>query len=274
MASRYKDVEDTIFAISDDDINRYSEYWTSIKPEDHKEYYKRWLFSFLSVHTTWQKNVSSYQELVDKPIPASKTELFNVIHNTKVGLTNMRTNGIWQFHNDFWQAPDSWYRQENESWVDFRNRVMNQVNGLALAKTSFVLEMAYPATCEVVCLDTHMLQLYKATKKGSALTDKSYRRMEKHWIKTCKQRNVPSAIARHIFWDKKQGKQDTRYWSFVFEQTKELDSITTTNSDTTHVYSDSEKETSPQIETYADTSATSEEESTSKEQTIPQLVEA
>jgi len=41
--------------------------------------------------------------------------------------------------------------------------------------------------------------------------------MEKHWVETCKARNIPQFMARNIYWDKVQEQPNSRYWSSVFE---------------------------------------------------------
>jgi len=43
--------------------------------------------------------------------------------------------------------------------------------------------------------------------------------MEKHWVDCCKERDVPSFLARNVYWDQVQNNApDTRYWSYVFEK--------------------------------------------------------
>jgi hypothetical protein len=213
-----KDIETYLLNIKQTDIERYLLYWDTITPKEHWEYYKRWIFSFLSVHCTWQKNVDSYLLLDKENWAEDKSKLSELIIRSGCGLHNIRTTGIWNFHYSFWENPTEWYRQNNEDWFDFRDRVMDKVFGLGLAKTSFALELSFPRECGVVCADTHILQLY-GHPKGAHITDSKYREIERHWTRTCKKFNIPSPIARHIYWDTKQQKTDTKYWSYVFETT-------------------------------------------------------
>ena len=98
----------------------------------------------------------------------------------------------------------------------WRNRLVKKFFGIGLAKVSFAMEMCYPLYCGVVCLDTHILQMYGVDpRKGCGRA--VYEEMEAHWIKICLDKGYPSAITRHILWDKIQNKRNTRYWSHVLE---------------------------------------------------------
>jgi thermostable 8-oxoguanine DNA glycosylase len=212
-----REIETYLSSLDRSNIDRYLAYWESIKPTDHEEYYMRWIFAFLSIHTTWRKNVDSYVLLTkEKSWRESSDQLSTVIKNAGVGLHGMRTRGIWEFTQAFWQKPENFYKQDNESWMEFRDRLVEACYGIGLAKVSFALEMAYPKDCGVVCVDTHIIQLYG--QDPQKLTDKQYRNIEAHWIKNCKKLEIPSPIARHIYWDKVQEQPDTKYWSYVFEK--------------------------------------------------------
>ena len=58
----------------------------------------------------------------------------------------------------------------------------------------------------------------------SIVKDKDFESIEQHWLTMCGQRNIPPALVRFMYWDKKQGKQNSRYWSHVLEpENKKLD---------------------------------------------------
>lgn len=219
-----KEIEKFISEIDKQTIDKYKTYWETITPKSQKDYYNRWIFAYLSVHTTWRKNVESYNLLSTNKWTEDKIQLSDLIVKSGVGLHNMRTKGIWQFTNDFWSNPDFWYKQENETWINFRDRLMNKAYGLGLAKTAFALELSYPKDCGVVCVDTHIIQLYGAN--AQKLTERKYKLIEAHWLRCCKKYAIPSPIARHIYWDKKQDQQDTTYWSYVFENEKRTENQT------------------------------------------------
>jgi hypothetical protein len=89
-----------------------------------------------------------------------------------------------------------------------------------LAKVSFALEMIHPNEARVLCLDVHMLRLYdmehlKYNKSNTGI--KQYKKAEQHWSINCGKNKIPSYVARCAYWDHLQGKDDSRYWSFVLE---------------------------------------------------------
>ena len=43
-----------------EEVERYKSYWESIKPKNDTELFQRWLFAFMSVHTSWESNVRGY----------------------------------------------------------------------------------------------------------------------------------------------------------------------------------------------------------------------
>lgn len=212
-----KTIEQYIQALSQEDINRYSAYWSTITPKTHDDYFKRWLFAFLSVHTSWRANVKAYVKIDREDGMSEKDKLMKLIVASRAGLHTRRTEGMWKFKNDFWANPEDWYRKDGENWAEFRKRLMDRCLGLGYAKTAFAIELCYPLDSEVACLDTHMLQLYGATSTPAPSASR-YKELEKHWVDTCKKRGCPPPIARNIYWDNVQEEKDTRYWSYVFEK--------------------------------------------------------
>ncbi len=210
-----------IAELTDEEIIPYKEYWESLAPTTDRQYYLRWLFAFLSVHTTWNANVTAYTLLKDNQW-TTKEELKALLIQSRCGLYERRTEGIYRFTQEFTADPQSWRKLPDETWIECRDRLEKRCIGLGLAKTAFALEMCYPNLCECVCLDTHMIQLYGFTPTTVFKMSKgtSYKKLEKHWIKECMKRGVPSYIARSLFWDKKKGKPDSRYWAYVFEDKK------------------------------------------------------
>jgi thermostable 8-oxoguanine DNA glycosylase len=215
-----KRVENIINAVEPSRVKKYKEYWETLKPRNHDEYWRMWLFAFTSVHTTWRENVRLAQSLFKLPKFFTRKQLRRKLREQRFGILNVRTKGIWQFYLDYWTNPKAWYRQDGETMVECRDRMMKKIFGLGITKTSFVLEMAYPDTCDVVCVDTHIKQLYGFGTQQS-ISDKIYREIEKHWTDCCKARKLPSPLVRHIYWDSIRGQPDTRYWSFCLERKDE-----------------------------------------------------
>ena len=98
---------------------------------------------------------------------------------------------------------------------------MEKAPGIGLAKAAFFVELTCFHKAKLACFDTHMVQLYGFTAaeygKGK-VRDKDVRRMETHWANACAKNHVSPVTARWVLWDEKQGKTDSRYWSYVLEK--------------------------------------------------------
>lgn len=196
---------------------RYAAYWGTITPASHREALKRWLFAFCSVHTTWATNVRAYLALASaKPADlVDPAKVDSLLRPSKCGLWNTRSRGVSGFVKKFLADPSAWYPREGESCPDARDRMVSALHGLGYAKTSFVLEMLNPSGAQVFCLDTHALQWY-GLAGDAKLTAETYRLVENHWVKICRAKGVPPALARHVVWDLRQGRTLSSYWSYVF----------------------------------------------------------
>jgi hypothetical protein len=199
-------------------VPRYVDYWKEITPKDDSEIFQRWLFAFMSVHTSWKSNVAGYLAIKDWYKWLNKwDELLAAIEASKVGLQKNRVRFISEFSHSFWKDPSQYKKQSIESWTTFRNRLKDSTLGLGPAKASFAIEMCYPTTAKLCCFDTHMFQAYGLNQTRDA---KYYSTIENHWVEMSNMWNIPAYIARCLYWDIKQGYLDSRYWSYVFEETK------------------------------------------------------
>lgn len=204
-----------------DRVVAYKEYWESVKPQNVDEIFRRYLFSYCSVHTTWQGNVKGYNaiknfnEWVD-----NQDTLREKLHKSGVGLHNNRTKYIWDFAQKFWSNPKDFYFTSKKYHVKKRDSIVSKINGIGLAKVSFALEMIHPNEARALCLDVHMLRLYDMEhlkyNKSRSGTD-SYKKAERHWMVNCGKMKVPSYIARCLYWDSIQHKDDSRYWAYTLE---------------------------------------------------------
>lgn len=209
-------------------IDDYTTYWKSVKPQTDGEFFQRWLFAYTSIHTTWQANVRAYNHIKNYNVWLNdKEKLRSQLILSKAGCHNLRTDSIWDFSIKFWANPQNYKKDSNETWTDMRNRLSLDLKGIGLAKTSFALELCYPESAEVVCLDVHMLRAlnlktngYRASNQGE-LT--SYMNGEKLWLKKSQFWNSAPYILRCVFWDIIQGQNNSRYWSWCFESQLALD---------------------------------------------------
>lgn len=202
-------------------VEEYRSYWDGVRPQNNDDIFRRYLFAYCSVHTTWQGNVKGYNAIKDfSEWVDDKETLREKLHKSGVGLHNNRTNYIWDFKDKFWANPKDFFLTTKKYHVKKRDSILNKMLGLGLAKISFALEMIHPNEARVLCGDVHMLRLYDSEKlkynKSRSGTDE-YKNIERHWSINCGKIKVPSYIARSIYWDKLQNKDDSRYWSFVLE---------------------------------------------------------
>ena len=209
-----------IKSITNAEIERYTRYLGGIIPVSNEDLFRRWMFAYASVHTTWKLNCKMYQALATLDWRGDYAELLTRIKESGAGLHNNRARYIFEFSSFFWDHPAWFWKNQHEGWAEYRDRIQEVTAGIGRAKSSFVTEMAYPKTAEVICTDTHVMQLYGSKRDSigaGRVSDKDEKAMETHWVAECKASSVAPALARWIFWDRKQGYSDSRYWSFVFE---------------------------------------------------------
>lgn len=208
---------DTFFSsIREEEINSYINYWDKLKPINDSERFQRYLFAFMSVHTTWERNIIGYNNIKDWWNWMNRWEVLHQrLVDSRVGLHNNRLKFIKEFTTKYWSDTAYYNRGQNESWSDFRNRLVDDIKGLGKAKSSFALEMIYPTEAEVACMDTHLFKVYGLDQTKHI---RKYNVIESNWIENSIQKEVPPYIARCIYWDRKQNYTNSRYWSHVLEE--------------------------------------------------------
>jgi thermostable 8-oxoguanine DNA glycosylase len=212
----YSKVEKFFLYLDYTKVQQYKEYWQQVAPDNDSEVFQRWLFAFMSVHTSWKSNIAGYQAIKDWWAWLNKSEdLLDKLEKSRVGMQFNRVKFINEFAQKFWQNPSGYKKSSAETWVSYRDRIKENTLGLGSAKTSFAIEMCYPNKAKIVCLDTHMFQAYGLDQTRDA---RYYKDIEQHWVDMCIMWNVPSYIARCLYWDDKQGYNDSRYWSHVLEK--------------------------------------------------------
>ena len=198
-------------------LTAYRNYWTAITPATDQERFKRWLFAYASVHSSWENNVRMYEAIKDCTWIGNQEELLSLIRNSGAGLHNNRTRFIMDFTTKYWDNP-SLFTYDGDDWLGFRSKIDNNILGLGRAKIAFALEMIHPEKMKLLCADTHLLQLFGFTASNvDKCKPKEFETIENHWVSKCNELSIPPALARLLFWDKKQGKLNSRYWSYVLE---------------------------------------------------------
>ena len=202
-------------------VEAYKQYWESVKPTTQDDIFRRWLFAFCSVHTTWEGNIRGYMAIRDFVYwRYNRKELLKRLTRSGVGCQNERTDYIWDFAKDFWQNPKDFACYNKKHYVKVRDGLVERIRGLSYAKVSFALEMITPILTRVLCGDVHHLRFYGMENlkySKSKIGVAKYKAMEKHWVDNCDKLNVPSYIARCIMWDDIQKQADSDYWGYVLK---------------------------------------------------------
>tara|TARA_Y100000593_G_scaffold84113_1_gene159133 strand:+ start:680 stop:1435 length:756 start_codon:yes stop_codon:yes gene_type:complete len=210
----FSKINELFSTFNTEEVERYKDYWGSVAPKNDTEVFQRWLFAFMSVHTSWESNVRGFEAIKDWTVWFNDNDkLEQLLVDSRVGLHKNRTRFVSEFSKKFWSDPE-WYKYQGGDWQKFRDRLVKGILGLGIAKVSFSLEMLYPNEAKVTCMDTHLFQAYGLDQTKDA---KRYVEIENYWLDMCRMWNVPSYIARCILWDRKQDKTDSRYWSYVLE---------------------------------------------------------
>lgn len=201
-------------------VEKETEYWQDLTIQNDAENFARWVFAIMSVHTTWESNVHGYNiAMKDLSWTISKTALKQMVVDARVGMFHRREKGLWQLAQKFRSNPKQFYKKNNETWQECRNRLVGTIYGLGNAKTTYALALAHPTEAELCCLDVHLLRFMgHDLSKGHTSTLKAYETMEDEWLVRCEEHQIASNVAREIYWNKVQGRRNSRYWSYCLER--------------------------------------------------------
>ena len=205
-------------SIKSDTIKRYTDYWHGVRPVTVDDFFRRYLFAFTSVHTTWTGNVRGYNALKNLGWLENKENLRERLTNARCGMHNNRTETIWKFKDQFYSNPELFTKVQGD-WISYRNLLVNSISGLGIAKVSFTLEMCFPKEAMVSCIDTWGIKLYELPTDSfrSKAGVEMYEKAEQHWIEKSVDVDASPMVTRSIYWDKLKNRRNPRYWSYVLE---------------------------------------------------------
>lgn len=218
----FEKAEAAIIAI-DEDRKRYNscaQCWLSVAPLNARDFFRRWLFAYASIQTQWECNIRIYKSLKDLEWLFDDDKLRQLLTDSGAGMYNGRTTNISKFSRMYWDDPKAFYGQPGETWYDYRDRLAETIPGMGVAKTSFVLEMTWPIRSEVICIDTHIMQLYGC--KPVRLSKYKYKELERHWVSMCHRYSLAPPIARAVYWDINKGYSNSDYWNGVFREERSI----------------------------------------------------
>lgn len=217
---RYAKVDKFFSTLNHSVVDKETEYWNDLTIKDDAEYFARWVFAIMSVHTTWESNVRGYNDAMkDLSWTISKDRLEKMITDARVGINFRRNKGLWQLVQKFRSNPKQFHKKKNETWQECRNRLVGSIYGLGLAKTTYAIALGFPTEAQLCCLDVHLLRFMgHDVKKGHASSQKVYEDMENEWLERCERYDVSPNVAREIYWNKVQNRRNSRYWSYCLER--------------------------------------------------------
>jgi hypothetical protein len=215
---------DVIMNLDKTKLTTYKDHLDALRPKTDVDRFRRGLFAFASVHTTWASNCELYRWLYTKSWWGNPQELMVRIAESRAGLHHNRFKYISQFYDRFWACPEWYLKQHYETWFEYRDRLDKNTLGLGLAKCAFFAELIYLNDCQVPCMDVHLLKLFGIPNEVYAKSGASavfVRWAEKQWHDLSLEAGVSPTTARWCYWDEKQGKLDSSYWTHVLEQPQE-----------------------------------------------------
>lgn len=215
-------VEQAIDAITKSTVQKYTTYWTEIAPTTAAEKLQRWYFALLSPRTNWAVNCQLYRVVINSDW-TSADELAGILRLAGGGLYNNRARFLETIRRQ--AAPPGRVLMTPEEagwtlgWQSWRDRLAKSVIvGAGQKVVSFALELCFPTASQVITIDSHMKKLY-GLKPDANMSEGQYRKLESHWVETCRQKRYPPTMVRHIIWDQQHDRpnETSRYWSKVFE---------------------------------------------------------
>ena len=218
--NRFREVDKFFDNLSLKLVDAETEYWDKLTVDSHAECFKRWVFAIMSVHTTWESNVRGYNyAMKDLSWTIDKDALEKMIIDARVGIHHRRNKGLWQLAQKFRANPKQFYKKSKETWQECRNRLIGSIYGLGNAKTTYALALSFPVEAQLCCLDVHLLRFMgHDLSNGHASSLKVYQEMEDEWLARCTKHGVAPNVAREIYWNKVQGRRNSRYWSYCLEK--------------------------------------------------------
>ena len=215
--AQLKEVDKFFKGLSLKQVKENEKYWETLTIDNDFDYFKRWMFAIMSVHTTWESNVYAYKVFAnDFSWMATKERLAEMVREAKCGIHHRREVGFWQLTEKFRNDPTLFYKKNDETWIECRDRLIGEVFGLGIAKTTFALNLSFPMEAEVCCLDIHLLRFLGYIGESPSVTD--YKRLENEWLIRCEKYGVSASVSREIYWNKVQNRRNSRYWSYCIEK--------------------------------------------------------
>lgn len=106
------------------------------------------------------------------------------------------------------EADKTPFLRNGDSDSDWRARIQRNVKGLGLAKASFAVALANPATSDVCCIDTHMYQLFTGIVPKSSIKPSVYLALENAIRELGKEFGLSTFATQWCLWDAQRGQSN------------------------------------------------------------------
>ena len=214
---RYDAARKSLESIDKQTLDKYIEYW---KWPDNKlsddQLISNYVLVMLTPIANWTQTIKAYDQIFDnQEAIVDEKSLTKILFESGIGCQKKRASyicgGLQKLKKDLSIIK---YKPEDSYYTVTRDRIADEFKGLGLAKSSFLMELNYPLEAKVLCMDTHLLQLYGLPK---SISNRLYANAEEHWLASCKELKLPPPIARHIVWDRIHNQDDTSYWAYTIK---------------------------------------------------------
>jgi len=219
-SDRFSKVDKFFDSLNPKVVEKETEYWSKLTTDNNADYFNRWVFAIMSVHTTWESNVNGYNEAMkDFSWTIDQKRLKQMVIDGRVGMFHRREKGLWELVKKFRSNPRQFHKKNNETWQECRNRLVGTIYGLGNAKTTYALSLGFPVDAQLCCLDVHLLRFMgHDLSQGHPSNIKVYQSMEDEWLKRCNKIDASPNVVREIYWNKVQERRNSRYWSYCLEK--------------------------------------------------------
>lgn len=221
-------IKEIIASITDTEIEQNTKFWRAVVPTTIEQIQNCYIFAFLSIRSSWRQNVKGFDlwghgKILkianavlatpdDDPTRDAKfAALEAMVEAARSGLEENRTKGVISLADASKNNPNLLLKQEGQTWEKYRRSLIKNIFFLGMAKSSFVSELLYPETSEIVCFDVQMHKMLGM--QHLTIGKRRYRELEKEWVSECKDRGVAPAIARHIVWSRELPSGNCSDWA-------------------------------------------------------------
>mgnify|MGYP001605667544 FL=1 len=193
----------------------YQEYAKRISfdTSNEREVYWRIVFSLLSVHSPIGATLDVYSSLRLWRVRFGRMPSIGVLHRI---VSTLGRDGVIQYPyqkatylREFdlgWGMDRSRFLRCGEDDATWRDRLVREVKGVAMAKASFAVALSNPVDADVCCVDTHMYQLFKrGDVPRRTVKRRDYLDIEGKVRELARVYKVGCFVIQWLLWDAKRG---------------------------------------------------------------------